>query len=49
MLIIKNCNLISMAGIFEEKKDILVENGKIVDIVDCADESSFPEIGRAHV
>ena len=42
MLIIKNCNLISMAGIFEEKKDILVENGKIVDIVDCADESSFP-------
>ena len=42
MLIIKNCNLISMAGIFEENKDILVENGKIVDIVDCADESSFP-------
>lgn len=42
MLIIKNCNLISMAGIFEEKKDILVENGKIVDIVDCADEGNYP-------
>lgn len=42
MLIIKDCNLISMAGIYEEKKDILVENGKIVDIVDRADENSFP-------
>lgn len=42
MLIIKDCNLISMAGIFEEKKDILVEDGKIVDIVDCVDEGSYP-------
>ena len=42
MLIIKDCNLISMAGIYEEKKDILVENGKIVDIVDYADEGNYP-------
>jgi len=42
MLIIKDCNLINMAGIYEEKKDILVEHGKIRDIVDYADEGNYP-------
>lgn len=42
MLIIKDCNLINMAGIYEEKKDILVENGKIADVVDYADEKNYP-------
>ena len=28
MLIIKNCNLINMAGIYEEKKDLVIEDGK---------------------
>ena len=36
MLIIRNCNLINMAGIYEEKKDLVVENGKILDICDNA-------------
>ena len=36
MLIIKNCNLINMAGIYEEKKDLVVEDGKILDICDNA-------------
>lgn len=33
MLIIRNCNLINMAGIYEEKKDLVVENGKILDVL----------------
>ena len=37
MLIIKNCNLINMAGIYEEKKDLVIENGKILDICDNAE------------
>ena len=28
MLIIRNCNLINMAGIYEEKKDLVVEEWK---------------------
>ncbi len=36
MLIIRNCNLINMAGIYEEKKDLVVEDGKILDICDNA-------------
>lgn len=36
MLIIKNCNLINMAGIYEEKKDLVVKDGKIFDICDDA-------------
>ena len=36
MLIIKNCNLINMAGIYEEKKDLVIEDGKILDICDNA-------------
>ena len=37
MLIIKNCNLINMAGIYEEKKDLVIENGKILHICDNAE------------
>ena len=36
VLIIKNCNLINMAGIYEEKKDLVVSDGKILDICDDA-------------
>ena len=36
MLIIRDCNLISMAGIYEEKKDIVIQDGKITDILDSA-------------
>lgn len=36
MLIIKNCNLINMAGIYEEKKDLVVKDGKVFDICDNA-------------
>lgn len=32
MLIIKNCNLITMTGIYKEKYDVAVENGKFVKI-----------------
>ncbi len=42
MLIIKDCNLISMAGIFEEKKDIVVKDGKISEILDQADLAQYP-------
>ena len=42
MLIIKDCNLISMAGIYEEKKDLVIENGKITAIVDDAQEKDYP-------
>lgn len=38
VLIIKNCNLINMAGIYEEKKDLVVRDGKIYDICDDAVE-----------
>ena len=34
MLIIKNCKLINMAGIYEEKRDLVIKDGKIFDI--CA-------------
>lgn len=34
MLIIKNCNLINMAGIYKEKKDLVVKDGKVLDICD---------------
>lgn len=44
MLIIRNCNLINMAGIYEEKKDLVAENGKILDICDDA-ESKY---GKEH-
>ena len=36
MLIIKNCNLINMAGIYKEKKDLVVKDGKVLDICDDA-------------
>lgn len=32
MLIIQNCNLINMAGIYEEKRDLVIKDGKIFDI-----------------
>lgn len=38
MLIIKNCNLINMAGIYEEKRDLVVNDGKIFDICGNAAE-----------
>lgn len=44
MLIIRNCNLINMAGIYEEKKDLVVENGKVLDI--CDDAAS--KFGNGH-
>lgn len=43
MLIIKNCNLINMAEIFEEKRDILIENGKIVKIDKIIDVENYTE------
>lgn len=36
MLIIRNCNLINMAGIYEEKKDLVIKDEKIFDICDDA-------------
>ena len=35
-LFIKNCNLINMAGIYKEKKDLVVKDGKVLDICDDA-------------
>lgn len=32
MLLIKNANLIDMAGVWKEKRDILIENGKFIKI-----------------
>ncbi|RXM75446.1 amidohydrolase [Clostridium tetani] len=43
MLIIKNCNLLNMADIYEEKKDISVENGKIVEISNEIDISKHKD------
>lgn len=37
MLIIKRCNLINMANIYEETKDIVIEHGKIVEISEDID------------
>lgn len=42
MLIIRDCNLISMAGIYEEKKDIVIQDGKITDILDSAALAQYP-------
>ena len=42
MLIIKNCNLINMAGIYEEKKDLVIRDGKIYDICDHA-ATQYPD------
>lgn len=47
MLIIRNCNLINMAGIYEEKKDLVVKDGKIVDI--CDDAASRYEEGHVNI
>jgi imidazolonepropionase-like amidohydrolase len=43
-MIIKNGTVISMAGIVEEKKDILIQNGKIVEIEDKIKSSDHEEI-----
>lgn len=44
MLIIRDCNLISMAGIYEEKKDIVVKDGKIAEILDHAKVEEYPGV-----
>lgn len=43
MLIIKNCNLLNMADIYEEKKDILIEDGKIIKISDYIDLNNYKD------
>lgn len=43
MLIIKNCNLLNMADIYEEKKDILIQNNKIVNISDEIDSNKYKD------
>lgn len=44
MLIIKNTKLYNMNGINGEKKDIIVDNGKIINIVDNAEISNYDDI-----
>lgn len=44
MLLIKNCNLIDMAGIYQEKYDILIEDEKIVKIEKEIDEKSIKDV-----
>mgnify|MGYP001945373676 FL=1 len=43
VLIIKNCNLINMAGIYEKIMDIRVENGKIVEIDEDIDIDKYKD------
>lgn len=43
MLIIKNTNLYNMNDINGEKKDIIVENGKIIDILDEVELSNYKD------
>ena len=39
-MLIKNCLLIDGADIFEEKKDIRIEDGKITEVSDCLEADS---------
>ena len=34
MLLIQNCNLVNMAGIYEQRRDLLVEGTKVREIAD---------------
>lgn len=43
MLIIKNCNLINMANIYEEIMDIRIENGEIVEVDKNIDISKYKD------
>lgn len=43
MLIIKRCNLINMADIYEETMDIAIENGKIVEISENIDLDKYKD------
>ena len=43
-MLIKNCTLIDGAEIFEEKKDIRVEGGKIKEVADCLDQAAGEEV-----
>lgn len=43
-MLIKNCLLIDGAEIFEEKKDIRIENGKIKEVADILTESDGEEV-----
>lgn len=43
-MLIKNCLLIDGAEIFEEKKDIRIENGKIKEVADTLTESDGEEV-----
>ena len=43
VLIIKRCNLIDMAGIYEEIRDIRVEEGKIVEIAKDIDPERYKD------
>lgn len=44
MLLIKNCNLINMADIFEEKYDVLIDEGKIVSVEKEILEDSYENL-----
>lgn len=41
MLIIRNCNLINMAEIYEESMDIAIEDGKIIEIAGKIDPNKY--------
>lgn len=43
-MLIKNCLLIDGADIFEEKKDIRIEDGKIAEVSDCLEAAVGEEI-----
>lgn len=43
MLIIKNCNLIDMKDIYEENRDIRIENKKIMEISESIDLEKYPD------
>ena len=43
MLIIKRCNLINMADIYEETKDIVIDDGKIVEINEDIDLGKYKD------
>ena len=39
MLLIQNCNLVNMAGIYEQRRDLLVEGTKVREIADKIEPS----------
>lgn len=43
VLIIKRCNLINMADIYEETKDIVIDDGKIVEINEDIDLGKYKD------